>query len=104
MSDDIRPLWERSDEHSKKLTELEIRTAVHQETLMTHTSQIAQIAKDSSERHGQLVAMLDAGSEKMDTIIADYNQQLGAAKYKQFVIPVLISVIAVMATLGYFSK
>jgi len=104
MSDEIKPLWQKSDEHSKKLTELEIRTAVHQETLLTHSAQIAQISKDNSERHGQIVALIGSSSEKMDTIIADYNQQLGASKYKQFVVPVLISIIAILAGLGYLSK
>lgn len=104
MSENASPIWLRSDEHSRKLTQIEIDVAVHKSKIDTHDTQIAQIAKDSSERHGQLVALLAAGSEKMDTIIADYNQQLGASRSMRFALPVLISIIAILAGLGYFVR
>lgn len=100
MPEALDQVWKRSDEHSKQLTALQIEQAIHKSTLDNHAAQISQISRENSERHGQLVAMMDSSSAKMDTVIADYNQQKGAAGFKQFVIPVVISLIGLALALG----
>ena len=102
MSDDLRPLWERSDEHRKTISDLQIRQAVHQEMLMTHAAQIAQISKDSSERHGELKTMIGQQTLKLDTIIQEHNQEKGAAGYRRWLVPVLVAMLGVAVSLGYF--
>jgi hypothetical protein len=101
MDEDLRPLWERSDEHRKTISALEIRQAVHQEMLQTHAAQIAQISKDSSERHGELRTMIGSQDKKLDTIIKEHNQELGASIYKRWLIPTLIALLGIAVTLGY---
>lgn len=102
MDEDLRPLWERSDEQRKALSDLQIRQAVHQEMLQTHAAQIAQISKDSSERHGELKTMIGAQSTKLDGIIKEHNQEIGASTYKRWLIPLLIALLGIAATLGFF--
>jgi len=101
MDDNLKPLWERSNEQNKELSDLRIRQAVHQEMLQTHAAQIAQISKDSSERHGELKTMIGAQTTKLDGIIKEHNQELGASTYKRWLIPVLIGLLGIAITLGY---
>ncbi|MDP1931923.1 MAG: hypothetical protein Q8L60_10745 [Gammaproteobacteria bacterium] len=101
MSDELKPLWDRSDEQRKALSDLQIRQAVHQEMLQTHAAQIAQISKDSSERHGELKTMISSQDKKLDTIIKEHNQELGASTYKRWLIPVLVALLGIAVTLGY---
>lgn len=101
MDEDLKPLWDRSDEQRKALSDLQIRQAVHQEMLQTHAAQIAQISKDSSERHGELKTMINSQDKKLDIIIKEHNQEIGASTYKRWLIPVLIGLLGIAITLGY---
>ena len=101
MSEDLRPLWERSDEHRKTISDLQIRQAVHQEMLNTHTAQIAQITKDSSERHGELKTLMSQLSAKFDTVIEEHNLEKGAAGYRRWLVPILVALLGVAVSMGY---
>lgn len=87
------------DAHSSKITELQVRQAVHQEMLASHSAQIAQISREASERHGQLISMHTEVSGKMDTIIAEHNQNKGAEKFKLWLIPLLLTAVALSVSL-----
>ena len=100
MDEDLKPLWDRSDEQRRALSALEIRQAVHQEMLNTHAAQIAQISKDSSERHGQIVALIGAQGAKLDDILKEHNQEQGASVYRRWLAPLLVAIIALAASIG----
>lgn len=93
--DELAPLWAKTDDHSRTISELQVRQAVHQEMLAGHTAQIAQISRDASERHGQLVTMVGSLAEKQDMIIAEHNQNKGADKFKMWAVPILLTIIGI---------
>lgn len=95
MSEDLTPLWNRADEHGKAISELQIGHAVHKEMLASHTAQIAQISRESSERHGQLVTMVGALGTKQDAIIAEHNQNKGADRFKLWLVPIMLTIIGI---------
>lgn len=97
----MKPLWDQTNEHSRQLSELNVRQAVHQEMLSTHSAQINQIAKDASERHGEVRTMIELQTDKLDDIIRDQNQEKGAALYKRWLIPVLVGLLAIAVSMGY---
>lgn len=95
MTEDLAPLWNRTDEHGKAISELQIGHAVHKEMLASHTAQISQISRESSERHGQLVTLVTALGVKQDGIIAEHNQSKGADKFKLWLIPIMLTIIGI---------
>jgi len=95
MTEDLTPLWNRTDEHGKNISELQVRQAVHQEMLAGHSAQISQIARDAGERHGQLVSMVGSLATKQDAIIAEHNQNKGADKFKMWAVPILLTIIGI---------
>jgi len=106
MAGDTDVLWQRVDEHSKRLGDVETQTKMNAQTLGQHAEEFRRMNKEIASNHTAVMHGLDGYSKKVDLVIEDFHKRQGAKEAKQSVsvdfkwaIGTIIAVVAVIVAI-----
>jgi len=103
---DNKLFWQRIDEHSKRISRLELDRELQEKELGQHREEFLRMNEAMQRSNGQLLAKLEDYGAKVDAVISDYQQRKGAAAEKEagvkrtrFMMGTIVSLLAIIVSI-----
>jgi len=94
---DVETLWQKHNEHSRRLSDLEITAAVQQQLLDQHTREFRVMNAESVARYTELNSVLKKYSSDMHDFVQVYldqrGQLMGATRVGMWGIGLILTVV-----------
>lgn len=98
MADELIPLWNKLDEHTKQISVLETKQAVDSNRLDSMEKNHAEMCRQLVLTEGKLMQSITQVSNKQDDLIAAHHKAEGAKSAIKY-IPTLLQVAVLITTL-----
>ncbi len=93
----LNALWKRTDQNAEALHKLETGHEVINHELATQREQLQGLADANAKQHTELKTMVGGLGSDVKTVIADYHERKGQAKYRTWLLPVIVSLFSIAA-------
>jgi phage portal protein BeeE len=109
--DELRPIWEKIDDHQRAINEHSAWRQTTEYRISQMETRFDQSIKDNARAFGELAHTLKEVSKEVSEIHSEQMRQMGrfealkdakkeSADWKRWLVPALISGVALLAALG----
>jgi phage portal protein BeeE len=109
--EELRPIWEKIDDHQRAINEHVAWRQTTEYRISQMETRFDQSIKDNARAFGELAHTLKEVSKEVSEIHSEQMRQMGrfealkdakkeSADWKKWIIPVVISILALLYTLG----
>ena len=93
---ELAPLWTRLDEQGKDIQKVAVQAELNRLTLTSHVEEFRKMNREQSGAHHELMKTMDLIGLDVKTVMNDFHERRGAKQITRWLIPVLISAIAIL--------
>lgn len=98
MTDQLIPVWNKLDEHTKQINELEKRQAIDSNRLDSMEKNHAEMCRQLVLTEGKLMQSINQVANKQDDLIAAQHRAEGAGSVFKY-IPVFLQTAVLLSTI-----
>lgn len=96
MSDDAGPVWPKIDEHSKRLTELEIESRLAANKIASAERAMERFAKESADNRATILASINSLQSSVNTLAREQHMRMGASAATKWAVPIVLTMLTLL--------